>query len=99
MGKYLTANVVLTNPETGLSAFLAEGADLPEWAVGVVGDHVLADDGEGGDAAEVAPPPVSGPGSGVAAWRTYAAAVDVDVDKDASRDDVIEALKAADKPV
>lgn len=98
MGRYLTANVVLTNPETGLSAFLAEGADLPEWAVGVVGDHVLADDSESDPVSgDLEAPPTSGPGSGVAAWRTFAEAVGVDVDKDASRDDVIDALKAAGK--
>lgn len=41
------------------------------------------------------PPPTAGAGSGKAAWRDYADANGVTVDDDASRDDVIEACRAA----
>ncbi|WP_432050305.1 hypothetical protein [Verrucosispora sp. NA02020] len=49
------------------------------------------DPGEG----EPVPPPKGGPGSGAPAWRAYAAANDVDVEPDASREDVIAALDEA----
>lgn len=39
-------------------------------------------------------PPTSGAGSGVDAWRAYAAAVGVEVDTDASRDDIVAAVDA-----
>ena len=53
--------------------------------------------GTDGDPAP-APPAKSGPGSGAEAWRNYAAALEVEVAEDASRDDVLAALEAADKP-
>lgn len=40
-------------------------------------------------------PPRSGPGSGVEAWKAYAAAVGVNVAEGASRDDVIAAVDTA----
>lgn len=40
-------------------------------------------------------PPKGGPGSGAPAWREYAAESGVEVDEEASRDEVIEALTAA----
>lgn len=45
------------------------------------------------------PPPMSGKGSGIEAWRAYAAAVEVEVDDDAGRDEIVEAIQAAGKPV
>lgn len=39
----LTANVVLAHPDTNEPVVLVEGSDLPEWAVGLVGDHVLTE--------------------------------------------------------
>lgn len=43
-------------------------------------------------------PPKGGAGSGVDAWKAYAAKLDVEVADDASRDDVIAALEAAGHP-
>jgi hypothetical protein len=43
-------------------------------------------------------PPMRGPGSGAAEWRAYARSLEVDVDDDASRDEVVSALTAAGKP-
>ena len=42
----LTANVLLSHPDSGRVEFLAEGSTLPEWAVGLVGDHVLDEPAE-----------------------------------------------------
>ncbi len=39
----LTANCVVSR-EPGQVVVLMEGDDLPEWAEGMVGDHLLADD-------------------------------------------------------
>lgn len=47
---------------------------------------------------EPVPPPKGGAGSGVAKWREYADATGVQVDDEASRDDVIAALDAAGVP-
>jgi hypothetical protein len=44
-------------------------------------------------------PPKAGPGSGVDAWRTYAEANGVEVDEDASRTEVIDAVEKAGLPV
>lgn len=41
----LIASVLLRDESTGQVVLLAEGDDLPEWAVGQVGDHALAGDG------------------------------------------------------
>lgn len=46
-----------------------------------------------------APPAKAGPGSSAEAWRDYAKGVGVEVPGDAKRDDVIEAIRAAGKPV
>lgn len=54
--------------------------------------------GDGGDA-DLDPPPTSGPGSGLADWLAYAERVGVEVPADAKRADVIEAVRAAGKPV
>lgn len=39
----LTANVVLAHPETGEPTVLPAGSDLPDWAGGMVGEHVLSE--------------------------------------------------------
>lgn len=43
-------------------------------------------------------PPMGGPGSSAAEWRSYAATQGVDVAVDASRDEVVAALETAGKP-
>ena len=93
----------------GTERYLYQGAIVPEGATNA--EHLEAiglieafdvpatepedTDPEGTDAT---PPPKDGPGSGKAAWHTYAAAVGVEVPADASRDDVIAAIEAAGKP-
>ena len=44
------------------------------------------------------PPPKGGPGSGRDAWAAYAGQHDVDVPADATREDIVAALEAADVP-
>lgn len=43
MAAKLTGGVVLAHPETGVPTFLAEGAELPGWAEGLVGEHLLSE--------------------------------------------------------
>lgn len=37
----LTEGVVIRHPESSQPVFLPAGSDLPDWAVGLVGGHVL----------------------------------------------------------
>lgn len=87
--------VLVTGPG-GDVVQLKPGDKLPDYVdPEKFGDHCFesADGGEsaGGDG----PPPQSGKGSGKDAWHAYAAASGVEVDDDASREDVIAALEAA----
>lgn len=47
----LTENTLVTRPDTLDLVSLFAGDELPEWAVGMVGDHILRDDpdDDGGD--------------------------------------------------
>lgn len=105
----LTAGVLLRNPGTGQVEFLPAESTLPDWAEGLVGDHVLAgddmpdlDETDPDDPSREAlgdgPPPKSGKGSGEAAWRAYAAQHGVDVPAGTDRGDIIAALDAAGVP-
>lgn len=40
----LAANTVLSHPDTMQVVTLSEGEELPEWAAGLVGAHLLAED-------------------------------------------------------
>jgi hypothetical protein len=118
----LIENTVVVHPETGEPTLLAATGELPDWAVGLVGDHLLDRAGrppkqndekarllariaeleaaaEQSRGSDTKVPPRSGPGSGAPEWRAYARSVGVDVDDNASRDDVVAALDAADKPI
>lgn len=39
----LTENVILRDPSTGAPTSLLVGSELPEWAEGLVGGHVLTE--------------------------------------------------------
>lgn len=93
----LTANVAVRHPDTGAVEVLLEGSDLPSWAADLVGDHVL-DGRVSGEGGGDDPPPKGGPGSGRDAWAAYAAEHKVDVPADATREDIVSALDAADVP-
>jgi hypothetical protein len=68
-------------------------------AVESVDDEPAGGQGDVSPASTVERPPLSGPGSSGAAWREYAGSLGVEVPEDAKRDDVIEQLRAAGKPV
>lgn len=96
MGGVLTGNVVLRHPDTQGTVVLTAGSTVPDWAEGLVGEHLLADeeatpaaDSEGGDE-----PPRSGKGSGKAAWKAYAESLGVTVGEDDDRDTIIAAVDA-----
>jgi hypothetical protein len=77
------------------------GSTVTGLTVDEVKDEADQQDGPsepGGESASAAPPQ-GGPGSGKEAWAQYAAAQDVSVPEDASRDEIIAAVKAAGKPV
>ena len=107
MARKLTENVILRNPDRGDPVFLPAGSEVPEWAEGLVGDHVLesgsgpasgpasGSDAPDGEPFVDPPPPQAGPGSGRSAWFNYADTHDVRVRDDTTRDDIIAACARA----
>jgi hypothetical protein len=89
----------LTSPR-GKKVVVLPKDEIPAWALkditnpyvlGIDPDAVVDEDDDGDDSD--GPPPESGPGSGIKAWRAYAEEIDVDttgLDKPA----IIEACKA-----
>lgn len=87
------------------------GDEVPGWAAEQMGDHCFAGgedqfDEEGahppvinGGASAGGPPPQSGRGSGIDAWRDYALDQEIDVQEDWTREQIIAELEAAGKPV
>jgi hypothetical protein len=105
MAKKLAVNVLVVG-EDGSPHALYAGETVPDWAAEQVGEHCFDADRDDED---VAPeleseegssgiPPKSGRGSGAKAWASYAQANGLDVDEDASKDDIIAALEAAGVP-
>lgn len=90
----LTANVVLTNPNSGAVEFLAEGSTVPEWAANLIGSHVTkADDADGED----------GPATPDKTWTNdkivaYAAEHDIDLDGATVKADMLAKIEAASVP-
>lgn len=78
---------------------LSAGDEVPDGYF--VGDHLLAEadgaksDGEGDGEGREGEPPRKGKGSGRDAWAAYAETVDVVVEDDWSREDIIAAVDAA----
>ena len=99
----LIGNTVLTHPETGTPVSLLKGQEIPDWAEGLVGDHLMV--GNGSDAAATASgtvtpdqkPPTSGKGSGLEAWQKYATDNGIAYPEDANRDEIIAAVDAHDQ--
>ncbi|WP_329151223.1 hypothetical protein OIU91_28385 [Streptomyces sp. NBC_01456] len=89
----------------GRTVVLEPGDDVPAWAVRqitnpkawveVVDTVDVAQAPTPPGAGGVEAPPRSGKGSGVEAWRSFADRKGVDVDQDATREDVIAACEAA----
>lgn len=90
------------------SVVFGPGDDVPAWAREQITRPDVWDDVDPGEASDSAPdtgdeesddgavqePPRAGRGSGVDAWRAFAAAKEVEVPEDASRDDIVELLEA-----
>lgn len=95
MAGKLLANVALRHPQSGEVVILVEGDSPPQWAVKELGGHVY-EGAPAADSSEV--PPKGGAGSGKEAWAAYAASNDVEVDADATRDDIVAALDKAGVP-
>ena len=94
----LTGNTVLTHPETGVPVSLLKGQEIPDWAEGLVGDHLMEGSEDGASASgAVTPdqkPPTSGKGSGLEAWQKYADDKGIAYPEDANRDEIIAAVDA-----
>lgn len=105
MSKKLAVNVIVVG-EDGSPVALLAGDKVPDWASEQVGDHCFEGHGDNNEGlpAELESeegsgiPPKSGRGSGAKAWVGYAQANGLDVDENASKDDIITALEAAGVP-
>lgn len=111
MGKVLKHNVFLTNPETpyeSATAFL-KGDELPDWAKGLVGDHVFEDEPKAEPAPRRGKVPtpkkaeetkvnleVPDADAGIATWRKFAKAyAGLTFPQSITRDEIFAAIKEA----
>lgn len=108
-GKQLVAHVHVRDL-AGRAVAFGPGDGVPTWARKQISNPKAWGEGEPAEPAPTSPPtsagdgegegsleapPRSGKGSGVEAWRAFAERKGVDVDQDASREDVIAACEAA----
>lgn len=62
----LSGNTIVTHPETGSPVVLLEGEEIPDWADGLIGDHLI----EGtDDESDVIEKPAGN--ASLEAWSTY----------------------------
>lgn len=103
MGRRAAARLaysVVVNDADGNPVTITPNEDVPDWAVDQIHDHCYADDGAAATGeGDGGPPPKAGRGSGKDAWSAYADSVEVTVDGEATRDDIIAAIEAAGHPV
>ena len=97
----LRAAVYVDDPnEVGKSVLFVPGDEVPDWAAALITNPNCWVDGElpkgkdSGPAADGDAPPRAGKGSGRAEWAAYAESVGVQVDDDATRDEIIAAVDA-----
>jgi len=83
------AQAMITNPDIWIDDTPAPGSSVAEESSAPAGDITSP---AGGGAPER--PPAAGPGSGLDAWRAYAAAIGVEHDEHATRADIIAAVEA-----
>lgn len=98
MGRRLERTVTLADPVTGVPVTYLAGDDVDdETAARITNPKAWQSDSpeESSAASEDGEPPRSGKGSGIDAWRTYAASVGVEHDDDATKQDIIDAVDAA----
>lgn len=100
MGRRLNATVYLQDEEGVVRGF-GPGDIVPDWvAEQITNPDVWVDDDPASptavedDGDDTGPPPKTGKGSGVQAWREYAGTIGVAVPEDATRDDIIAAVEA-----
>ena len=98
----VTANTLLRDPSTGDLVSVAAGEDVPQWAVGLVGAHLLdtptesekadqPDESEESDQPEKADQPDES--WTVADLRDYAKAHDIDLEGATVKADILDAIK------
>lgn len=85
------AYAVVVNGPDGDPVTITPEQKVPDWAVDQIGDHAYVDDDDEGSG----PPPQSGKGSGVEAWRKYAESLGFEAPDEATRDDIVRALADA----
>lgn len=86
------------NVHVGGRFFEAGSTPDKEFADQITNPKAWGEDVES-EATSDGPPPKAGRGSGKEAWAAYAEKLDVDVDADATRDDIVAAVAAAGHPV
>lgn len=89
----LSGNTIVAHPETGAPTILLKGEDVPDWAEGLIGDHLI--EGASEKASEDGMPPRAGKGSGLEAWQTYADDKGIAYPEGATRDEIIAAVDAS----
>lgn len=102
MARKLATYVHVADDKGEIHVYGPDTKELPAWAVKAITNPAAWADGDTATAAEPSPaagedeePPRAGKGSGRAEWAAYAASVGVEVDDDATRDDIIAAVDAA----
>ena len=83
----LTGNTVVTRPDTLDVVALAEGDDVPGWADGLIGEHLLLVEEAGSGAPDES--------WTVAELREYAKANDVDLDGATAKADILAAINGS----
>lgn len=96
MGKQLAATVHVMNPDTGLNEIFLAGSTPPKWAADLITNPgAWQTEEQQGAVSEDGPPPRSGSGSGRARWVEFAESQGVEVDDEATKDDIISLLEAS----
>lgn len=90
----VTANVLLTNPETHQTVSLLAGDDVPAWATGMVGEHLI---GSASDESKDASLPEGEPSED---WKgdqlkAYAEAHNVDLGSAKTKAEIVAAIDSA----
>ena len=89
----LLGNTVLRDPSTGDLVSVAAGEDVPQWAEGLVGAHLLDTPVETAEPVEQQKADQPDESWTVAELREYAKANDVDLDGATAKADILDAIK------
>lgn len=94
MAGRLSSYVAVTD-EDGVVHWFGPEDTVPGWAAKLITSPAAWADKAGAVADEDGEPPETGAGSGKAAWLAHAESLGVDVGEDATRDDIVAAVRAA----